>query len=297
MDRKFLFIVNPRSGKRNSDVVIACIKNKMPQAAAYAIEQWTNIEEYNLIAEKISLQGYTDIVAVGGDGSVNLVGRTALKAKLQLGIIPTGSGNGLARTLGISMKPAEALEQILQNNSKIIDAGEVNGNLFFCTSGVGFDAHIGNLFANLKTRGLKTYIKLITKEFFSYQPKEYTISINKQKIIRNAFFITVANAGQFGNDFYIAPQAKLNDGLLHVVVVKPFSLLNVAGMLIKILRRKAHTSKLIETYVCSELEINRDTKGSIHYDGEPMQMGETLHYKVHHKALKVIVGQNYNCLM
>lgn len=263
----------------------------MPDDSSYKIGIWTTINEFNELSNEIERDSYTDCIAVGGDGSVNLVARSALKTKTQLGIIPTGSGNGLARTLGISLKPEKAINQILKNVTNVIDAGEVNGTFFFCTSGVGFDAHIGYLFANLKTRGLKTYIKLIFKEYFSYKPESYIVQLNNQKLERKAFFITVANAGQFGNDFYIAPQAKLNDGLFHVVIAKPFSLLNSLGMLFKILNKKANASRFFETFTCSQLSIERVADGSIHYDGEPMQQGKVLNYKIHPQALKVIVNE------
>ncbi|MBK7669105.1 MAG: YegS/Rv2252/BmrU family lipid kinase [Sphingobacteriaceae bacterium] len=294
MSRKLLFIVNPRSGKRNSGKIIDIIHKTLSGKINYEIGLWTNISEFNVLAQKLIAEHFTEAIAVGGDGSVNLVGKTILKNNLSLGIVPTGSGNGLARSLGIEIDTEKALLQILEGKTTLIDSGEVNGEAFFCTSGVGFDAHIGNLFANLQKRGLKTYIKLIFKELFSYKPETYSVFANGIEIKREAFFITVANAGQFGNNFYMAPGAKVNDGLFNVVIVKPFSLIPGLFMLAKILRRKAHESRYIETLACTELTIIRATKGSVHFDGEPFIMENELKYSIKPKSLKVIVGTTFD---
>ncbi len=296
MSFRYLFIVNPNSGKRNSETIIHIIEKTIGASVDFEIALWKNIEEFRQIEIKLSSGNFTHAIAVGGDGSVNLVAKSILNSTVKLGIIPTGSGNGLARSLGIEMDTEKALQQLLQNKTATIDVGAVNDTYFFCTSGVGFDAHIGKLFANLKTRGLKTYIKLVIKEYLSYKPEEYTLQINGDKIKRIAFFITIANAGQFGNNFYIAPKAKLNDGLFHVVIAKPFSAFLVLGTLIKILLRKAHQSSYFETILCDELTITRFNKGAIHYDGEPDEKGEELKYKIKKKALTVVIGENPPCL-
>lgn len=294
MPRKLLFIINPRSGKRNSGKIIDIINKALSGKIDYQIGLWNNIEEFNGLAKKLKDENFTDAIAVGGDGSVNLVAKTILNTALILGIVPTGSGNGLARSLGISINTEKALLQILKGKTEIIDSGEVNGNSFFCTSGVGFDAHIGNLFANLPKRGLKMYIKLIRKELFSYQPEKYSVIANGVEITKTAFFITVANAGQFGNNFYMAPGAKVNDGLFNVVIVKPFRLIPGLLMLLKILLRRAHKSKFIETIACSELIIKRECEGSIHFDGEPFMMGPELKFRIIPKSIKAIVGEIYD---
>ncbi len=294
MSRKLLFIVNPRSGKRNSGKIIDIINKILYGKINYEIGLWTNIDEFDVLAQKLKSENFTEAIAVGGDGSVNLVAKTILNSPLTLGILPTGSGNGLARSLGMKMDTEKALLQILSGKTAVIDSGEVNGNTFFCTSGAGFDAHIGNLFANLPKRGLKAYIKLIRKELFSYKPQTYSVIANGKEIKKEAFFVTVANAGQFGNNFYIAPGAKVNDGLFNVVIVKPFKLLPGLFMLLKILRRKAHTSRFIETLACSELTIKRESKGSVHFDGEPFIMEAELKFKLKPKSLKVIVGEVFD---
>jgi diacylglycerol kinase family enzyme len=222
------------------------------------------------------------------------VARSVLNTSVILGIIPTGSGNGLARSLGISLDTKEALNQILENKTGLIDSGTVNNIPFFCTSGIGFDAHIGKLFATATKRGLQSYVKMILGEFLAYKPQAYTLQINGKEISKTAFLITVANAGQYGNDFYIAPQAKLNDGLFHVVILKPFNFLQGIGIVLKVMRRKAHHSKFIETFACDQLSIKREKSDSIHYDGEPESLGIDLNYINHSRSLKVIVGDTFD---
>jgi diacylglycerol kinase family enzyme len=264
----------------------------MPATIPYEIQTWKNLEEFKLVEEKLQSGNYTDAIAVGGDGSVNLTGRTILNTGITLGIIPAGSGNGLARTLGYSMKTEKALEQIIEGKTEVIDSGSVNGVPFFCTSGMGFDAHIGYLFANLPKRGLKAYIKIILKEFFSYKPRTYRLILNGEELYEKAFLITVANAGQYGNDFYIAPRASLTDGLFHVVILRAPNIFNSFGFALKAMRRKTHTSSMTKTITCKELTVIREHDEYVHFDGEPDLMGKELLYKMHPRSLKVIVGKN-----
>jgi diacylglycerol kinase (ATP) len=293
MDRKLLFIVNPKAGKKLGPALLPLIERKLKGKLQYEVAIWKNIDEFNLIAEKLFSENFTDAVAVGGDGTVNIVAKTILGKNITLGIIPAGSGNGLARSLGLPMKTEKALDKIIEGKTSIIDSGEVNGTAFFCTSGVGFDAHIGNLFAANVKRGLRSYIKITWQEFFSYKPKTYKIKYNGMEIERTAFLITVGNAGQYGNDFYIAPGAKMNDGLFHVSILKPFKLYEVIGLLIKILRKKADSSKLIEVFACNELTITRAESDMVHFDGEPKSDETVIKFILREQILKVITGDKY----
>ena len=293
MSRKLLFIINPKAGKKLGPSLLPLIEQKLKGKLNYEIALWKNVDEFNLISEKLFSENFTDAIAVGGDGTVNMVARTVLGKNITLGIIPAGSGNGLARSLGLPMNTEKALAKIIEGKTHIIDSGEVNSTPFFCTSGVGFDAHIGNLFATSVKRGLQSYIKITWQEFFSYQPKTYKIKYNNIEIERKAFLITVGNAGQYGNDFYIAPGAKMNDGLFHVSILRPFKVYEVFGLLIKILRRKADTSKLIEAFACSELTITRMEKDMIHFDGEPKEEGTEIRFTLKEKSLAAIIGDTF----
>lgn len=293
MPRKLLFIINPKAGKKLGPTLLPLIEQKLNGKLAYDVALWKNVDEFNIIAQKLFSDGFTDAIAVGGDGTVNMVAKTVLGKGLTLGIVPAGSGNGLARSLGLPMNTEKALDKIIEGKTDIVDSGTVNGIPFFCTSGVGFDAHIGHLFATSVKRGLQSYIKIIWKEFFSYKPKTYCLKYAGVEVEKTAFLITVGNAGQYGNDFYIAPGAKMNDGLFHVSVLKPFKFYQVFGLLIKILRRKADTSKLIDAFACSELTITRKEKDVIHFDGEPAMSDETVVFKINKLSLKAITGNKF----
>jgi len=293
MERKLLFIINPKAGKKLGASLLPLIDKKLTGKLKYEIIIWNNIHEFNVIAQKLFKENFTDAIAVGGDGTVNIVAKTILGKNITLGIIPAGSGNGLARSLGLSMKTEKAIDKIIECKTHIIDSGEVNGTAFFCTSGVGFDAHIGNLFAGNNKRGLRSYIKITWQEFFSYQPKKYKIKYNGIEIEREAFLITVGNAGQYGNDFYIAPGAKMDDGLFHVSILKPFKFYEIIGLLIKILRKKADSSKLIESFSCNELIITRAEKDMVHFDGEPKSEETVIKFTLKEKSLKVITGDDF----
>ena len=291
MTRKLLFIVNPNAGKKNPDVIIQSIREHISNHFSYQISVWKNKDDFEAILQQCLHEDFTDVIAVGGDGTVNKVASSIVHSSKTFGIIPAGSGNGLARVLGISMNIEKAIKQVIDSKKEFIDHGEVNGRKFFCTSGIGFDAHIAHLFSQSKTRGLKNYVKLSLKQFFNYKPRHYKLTLNGQTILKKAYLITMANAGQFGNDFYIAPEASLTDGFFHVVIVKPFKFYQIPNLLLKILRHKLHTSQCVETYITTELRIESETEEPMHLDGEPQFMGKSLHYKIQKHSLLTIVGK------
>lgn len=293
MIRKILFIVNPNAGKKISGRIIETIRSEFPDNIYYQIAVWKDKNHFEEITEQLKTEGYTDAVAVGGDGTVNHVAKTIIGTGITLGIVPIGSGNGLARSLGLSMNLETVIRQIAEGRTATIDSGSVNGRPFLCTSGIGFDAHIGNLFATSVKRGLQSYVKITVSELFRYRAKTYTLRFNGQEIQRKAFLITVANAGQYGNDFYIAPEASMQDGLFHVAILKPFTPFHLPVMMTKILSKRAHRSTKIETYTTNDITILRDNADTIHYDGEPAIEGKEIHYHMNKASLKVLVGEGF----
>ncbi len=294
MPRKLLFIVNPNAGKKISEAVIKIIRKEFPENIYYQFVIWKNKDHFDEISSLLKTEGYTDAIAVGGDGTVNQVAATIYGSNIRLGIVPVGSGNGLARSLGLSMDIEEVIKQIVEGRSKTIDVGMVNKQLFFCTSGIGFDAHIAWQFGLAKKRGLSTYVKITIAQLLKYKAQDYSLEMNGQNLNRKAFLITVANAGQYGNDFYIAPQAKMNDGLLDVVILKPFNVFQLPLIFIKILLKKANKSKSIESYRTDKLKIIRSNSESIHFDGEPQMNDKVLEYSIKANSLNVIVGPLFN---
>ena len=291
--RKLLFIVNPKAGKGGSERIIDQINKQVTANILFTIEIWKEKEHFEQISQKLMSGEYTDAVAVGGDGTVNQVAKMILNKNIALGILPAGSGNGLARSLGLSMNHAKALQQIIEGKNAWIDSGLANGTPFFCTSGLGFDAHIGNLFATSAERGLRNYIRITINELFKYRAKDYILEFNNLKFAKKAFLITVANAGQYGNDFYIAPKARMQDGLFHVVIIKPFSFLKAFEIFFNILLRRAHKSSSIETFLTQKIKILQEDKGCIHFDGEPAFEKQEVIFENKRESLKVIVGEKF----
>ena len=254
---------------------------------------WKIKEDFTEISARIKSRAFSDVIAVGGDGTVNRVAQELVGTGISLGILPLGSGNGLARSLGLSMNINRCLQQIVKGQMAIIDSGTINGHPFFCTAGTGFDAHIGLLFASSLKRGLRSYVRIIARELLRYTARNYILHVNGTVLKRKAFLITVANVGQYGNDFYIAPQADPTDGKFHVVILHPFNVLKFTGLLSNIVRRKAYLSRSIETIVCDRIVIERETQDSIHFDGEPLLEDQQVTVELLPGSLKVIVGEEF----
>lgn len=287
--RKILFVVNPSAGKkRNLDLKEFIGRNfNFPH---YSVEVSTSLDYFEEIKQKAITENYTDIVACGGDGTVNKVATFVYRHNLRLGILPLGSGNGLARSVRISMDLKKALSQVETGSSTVIDVGMLNGHFFFCASGMGFDAHIAALFEKTEARGLWGYIKLICKEFFSYEPEHYNLKFDEMEVTRPAFVLACCNSGQYGNDFYIAPTADMNDGKITVSMLKPFNKWLTPYVVLKVMLKQAHTLNCVETYHASEIRIVRDRAGFVHLDGEPHYAEQEIHYTVKAGGLEIICG-------
>lgn len=232
----------------------------------------------------------TDIVvAVGGDGTINEIARSLVHTNTALGIIPCGSGNGLARHLQISMDPRKALEILNDGIIDIIDYGKINGTDFFCTCGVGFDAFVSLKFANAGKRGLLTYLEKTLQESLKYQPETYELETEDGTSKYKAFLIACGNASQYGNNAYIAPQATLTDGLLDVTILEPFTVLDVPALAFQLFNKTIDQNSRIKTFRCKKLCIHRSSPGVVHFDGDPMQADEDIKIELIQKGLRVVV--------
>jgi len=290
MQKKVAFIINPKAGIKKKIDVSGFIKNNFPTTILYDIIIWKNKDDFESIKHQLLTGNYTIVVAVGGDGTVNQVAKTINQTAIALAILPFGSGNGLARSIGVPLDIKQALQLIATGEIKKIDSGIINNVPFFCTSGIGFDARIGTLFAESTKRGLTSYVKIVLKELISYKAQTYTITVDGQTHQLKAFLIAFANAGQYGNNFYIAPQAIMNDGILHVTVLKPFHPLAVFGLFFKILRKKIHYSKNIETYSGKKIIVVQNNPAAFHFDGEPGITGKEVHVSIIPNSLNVVCG-------
>lgn len=289
MKEKIVFIVNPVSGGRKKDKFDSWVKELLDPAKYEAEVLFTNGPGHACELTTDALKrGVKKLIAVGGDGTVNEVGRMLLHSDAQLGIIPFGSGNGLARHMGIPINPRKAIQHLNTCSVKKNDAGTLNGMPFFCTSGVGFDAHIGKIFATLKGRGFAGYIKAVLREFANYKAQMYTFTDENGKEQSEAFLITFANASQYGNNAYIAPQADVHDGKLDICILKPFPLYAVGGIALRVFNKTANKSSYMKTFTSGKISVKRKASGPIHLDGEPYEAGEMLEAEILPGAINVL---------
>jgi YegS/Rv2252/BmrU family lipid kinase len=288
--KKVLFIVNPISGTIQKKGVIQAIENKVDKNQFEAFIRKTEYAGHATeIAQEAVIQGFDVVVAVGGDGTVNEVAKSLIHSKTALYIIPTGSGNGLARHLGIPLDTTKALEYLHQANTDVIDVCQLNEKAFFCTSGVGFDATVAHQFSLQKQRGFLTYIKTCIQCFRNFKLQEYEIQVdNEQTIKTKAFIVALANAGQYGNNAYIAPKADIADGLIDICIVKALSFWACIIFVWRLFTKTLHKSKLITFMKAKKVRILRSHSDMTHIDGEPVEMPERLDYSIDSKALNVI---------
>ncbi len=223
----FVFLLNPASGaQRRAPLDLPALARRvLPVGTEVHIRHTQRPGHATELAAEAAAQGHRVVVAVGGDGTVNEVAAGLLNTGAALGIVPRGSGNGLARHLRVPLDPLGALRHLLKGYRTTIDAGRINGRAFFCTAGVGFDGHIAREFAHSEERGLATYTKLLFKEFGNYQPVSGTLFYDEAAglaphELRELFVLTFANAAQYGNNAYIAPMANIQDGVLDACVLR-----------------------------------------------------------------------------
>ena len=293
MDRtRILFIVNPISGTHDKLPIIESLPHFLDEKRFEWNVEWTDHRGHAAeLAQKAASEGVDVCAAIGGDGSVNEVARTLRHSQTALAIIPMGSGNGLARHIQIPMNPYGALQVLAQCYIKSLDYGIINDIPFFCTCGMGFDAFISEKFANSGKRGLITYIENTLKGGLSYEPETYEIELDGQKEHYKAFLIACGNASQYGNNFYIAPQASMSDGLLDVTIMEPFNMLEAPQIVMQMLNKTLDTNSRIRTFQCKALHVHRTHPGVIHYDGDPAEAGTDIDIRLVPEGLLVVVNE------
>ena len=236
--------------------------------------------------------GYDAVFAAGGDGTINETADALCGSETSLGIIPCGSGNGLARHLGIPIDIREGVKVIHDEMPRSIDYATVNGRKFFCTFGVGFDAAVSAAFAEKKRRGKLTYIQSTFETYAHYEPELYTITANGRRITEKAFLVAVCNASQYGNNAYIAPNATIDDGLLDVTIIHAGNTLSTALVGFDMLIGNIEKNVLIHTFRTPAITIERTHDGAAHLDGEPLVLDSHLEISCHHRQLKVFAPES-----
>ena len=286
---KAIFIINPVSGIQGKELIVEAIEHEIDhrkydceivytQHAGHAVE----------IAAQAVEQKAGVVVAVGGDGTVNEIARSLVHTDTALGIVPCGSGNGLARHLHIPMDYKKAIEVLNTAPRTAIDYGKINNREFFCTCGLGFDALVTLKFAHSGRRGLLTYLERVLQELLNYKPETYELVTEEGVAAYKAFLIACGNASQYGNNAYIAPQAMLTDGLLDVTILEPFTVLDIPSLAFQLFNRTIDQNSRIKTFRCKHLCIRRTAPGVVHFDGDPMETEAEVNIEVVQKGLQVV---------
>lgn len=288
--RHILAIINPVSGTGSKD--------KIPRLIDTVVDLEKNdvsivMTEYPGHAREIAQQavcdGFDVVVAIGGDGTVNEVGSALVDTDTALAIVPSGSGNGLARHLRISMNASRALQVLNNGMVNQFDYCTINGKPFFCTCGMGFDAEVSYRFSNEGTRGFITYIKTALAEYIKYKPQEYLIDIDGAKLKEKAFVIACCNAAQYGNNAYIAPRATMQDALVDVTVMHPFNIAASPIIGARLFLKQLNHDNHVSIYRGKKVIIERRSNGLVHIDGDPVDMPARLVIENKPKGIRILV--------
>ena len=288
--KRIRFIINPISGTRGKEAIVKLLPEYIkPTDFDVEIVYTQRSGHAAELAHQATEEAVDIVVAVGGDGTVNEVARSLVHTPSALGIIPCGSGNGLARHLFIPINPVGALKILASCQIECLDYGRINEQSFFCTCGIGFDAFISQKFAEAGKRGLMTYVDNTLKGGLTYKPETYQISFDGEEETHEAFLIACANASQYGNNVYIAPAASMNDGLMDVTLLEPFNLLEAPQVVLQLLNRTIDKNPHAHTFQCRSLHIHRKEPGYVHFDGDPMQCGTDIDVRIIPRGINMVV--------
>lgn len=297
MQRKFVYFINPISGTGGKGLLLDIISNKTAEKNIPFEILHTNAEgDYAYLKEKIAAENITDVIVCGGDGTVNQVANGLLGVAVNIGIIPMGSGNGLAFAAKIPKRIHKALEVVFAGNAVYIDSFYINKKFSCMLCGLGFDAQVAHDFAKQKKRGLSTYIKQSVKNFFNARNYDFELILDGRSLNSEAFFISIANSNQFGNNFTIAPQASLHDGLLDIVVVNKMSKLRMIWTILKQIRNgqvrmyedKKYHKNDIHYFQTKKITIKNPQLAPLHIDGDPAETSEVFEIEIIENAFKLL---------
>lgn len=290
--KRIVFVVNPISGTQGKKAILKWIDERLDQSIYdYSIVKTEYAGHATQIAANAVQEKVDVVVAIGGDGTINEIARSLVHTNTALGIIPCGSGNGLARHLRIPMEPKAAIEVLNRGHELCIDYGKINNIPFFCTCGVGFDAFISLKFADSGKRGLLTYLENTLHESLTYQPETYEIENEEGTMKYKAWLIACGNASQYGNDAYIAPQASLTDGLMDVTIMEPFTVLDVPSLSFQLFHKTIDQNSRVKTMRAKKIKIHRVNDGVMHFDGDPLMAGKELEVEIVPAGLRVIASE------
>jgi diacylglycerol kinase (ATP) len=289
---KLRVIYNPRSGHlaRKPQLLALArrfVAERLPDADIVPTERGGHATE---LARQAVADGCGTVVAFGGDGTMNEVAQALVDTRVTLALLPCGSGNGLARHLGIPLAPEAALALLLGGRVREIDMGLADGRPFFVTAGLGFEAEIAHRFARLTSRGFAGYLRESAALWWRYTPQDYAITpAGGAAFTRRAFTLAVANCDQYGNNARVAPRARADDGRLDLAAVPPVGLLNAAPLLAALFRGTLDRRADVLQLAAPSFTIERPAPGPLHLDGEPREAGARVEFSVRPRCLRVVV--------
>lgn len=285
------FIINPISGTHSKDALPKLIEEHLDKGQfSYRILYTEHAGHAAELTQQCVKEHVDIVVAVGGDGTVNEVARSLVHSTTALGIIPCGSGNGLARHLCLPLDIRKNIDIINQCRIEAFDYGIINDLPFFCTCGMGFDAFISLKFAESGKRGPITYVENVLKEGLKYKPETYEVKDETGVHQYSAFLIACANASQYGNHAYIAPGATMKDGEMDVIIMEPFTALEAPQIAADLFMKTLSKNSKIKTFRTKNLHIHRSKEGAIHYDGDPVMTGVDINVSIEHLGIRIVTN-------
>ncbi len=288
--KRLLAIINPISGTKGK-ANIPSLLSEIVDTDKYRVE--ICFTQYAGHGAELARQAVTDgvdvVMAIGGDGTCNEVARELINTSTALAIVPIGSGNGLARHLGISMEVRKALELINTGTCVDLDYCTANDRPFFCTCGVGFDALVSLKFAQGKSRGKLSYVSKALTEYLKYKSESYRIEMPDNIVTEKAFVVACGNASQYGNNAYITPHASMQDGKIDVTVIMPFTPVEAPQLALLLFARHIDRDAHIKSFTTESLVIHREQPGVMHIDGEPIEMDARIEVRCFKGGLRAIV--------
>lgn len=291
--KQIVFIVNPISHEIKGLDLKKIIKTNLDSKQFEYKIVYTQYPQHAFTLAQNAVNDSADIIAaVGGDGTVNEVGKALVHSEAVLAIIPVGSGNGLARHLKIPVGLTKAIKALNHASPIIMDTAKINEKTFLGVAGIGFDAHIAHKFALFGKRGFFSYCQVALKEFSLYKPQPYRITLDGKPITKKAFILTFANSSQYGNNFIIAPEARVSDGYLDLVIIDDIPIYSIPQFLFRCRHGTLNHSHHFETHQFKELTIQHPHIQA-HIDGEPIVFENEIKVTIQPKSLKILVPTKY----
>ncbi len=287
--KKLLFIINPISGISTKAGIPDLIGKYIDEQRFEPEIYFTNYRgDASREAREAALRKTDIVVAVGGDGTINEIASSLIGTETALGIIPLGSGNGLARHLGIPLNTGKAINFLNQNKVSLMDTAFLNEQAFFNVAGIGFDAFVGYLFASIPGRGFKTYVRATWRALWNFKPFQVKIISDSLLYEGKAFILSFANSNQFGNNCYINPDGIIHDGKIEIVLVKPFPARLTPIILWRLFAKKILASKYVELFSVDSATIETEEDAPVQLDGDVIGKFRKVALRVEQENLRVM---------